>query len=147
MSTNSAHLAQPVNPAHASTHRKAQLVEVSSLNAIEGYDEKRAKWLADKIVSDGVWTMPLKVEKSKHLVMDGHHRFAVARALGLTRVPAEIYTYDEVEVYSLHRNIPVTAEIILDNHARGEIFGYKTTKHNFPDIDESFAGIALDKLR
>lgn len=129
------------------TDRTVELVEVSSLSAIEGHGPKRAIWLRDKIVDEGIWTVPLKVEKSKGLVMDGHHRFEVAKTLGLSRVPVEYFSYDEVVLYSLRKTIEVTADIIFDNHEKGIIFPYKTAKHDFPGREPNFKGISLDELR
>lgn len=123
------------------------LVPVASLSAIEGFGPKRAIWLQNKIVEENIWTVPLKVEKTKHLVMDGHHRFEVAKALGLKHVPAQMFSYDEVEVYSLREKITVTGDIILKNHEEGIIFPYKTAKHNFPNVDEDFEGIPLNELK
>ena len=129
------------------TERTVVFVDVASLSAIEGYGPKRVLWLKNKIKTEGFWTMPLKVEKTKHLVMDGHHRFEVAKAMGFRRLPAELFTYDEVEVWSLRPKIEVTGEIILRNHTKGIIFPYKSAKHSFPEAALNFRGVPLDELR
>ena len=129
------------------TERTIAFVDVASLSAIEGHGPKRVLWLKNKIETEGLWTVPLKVEKTKHLVMDGHHRFEVAKAMGLRRVPAELFTYDEVEVWSLRPKIEVTGEIILRNYGEGVIFPYKTAKHGFPEGAIDFEGVPLDELR
>ena len=121
-------------------------VDVPKLTAIEGHGRKRVLWLKEKIEREGVWTAPLMVEASKFLVMDGHHRFEVAKALGLRKVPAKLFTYDEVEVWSLRSNIKVSREIILDNHESGVLFPYKTAKHKFPECIVEFGGVSLHEL-
>ena len=129
------------------TDRCVTFVDVADLCAIEGHGPKRVLWLKDKIEAEGVWTVPLKVERSRYLVMDGHHRFEVAKAMGLARVPAELFTYDEVEVWTLRPKIEVTGEIILRNHDESVIFPYKTAKHGFPEGEPEFEGVPLDDLR
>ena len=126
--------------------RFTSYVDVSALSPIEGYSPKRVIWLKDKIEKEGIWTTPLKVEKTKFLVMDGHHRFEVAKALGLRCVPAVFFTYDEVEVWSLRPKHEVTGKIILQNHEVGVTFPYKTAKHGFPEKVNNFEGVPLDEL-
>jgi len=81
-------------------YEKVRFVEVASLSIIEGHGPKRVNWLLEKIKKEGIWSEPIKVEKSKMLVMDGHHRFEVAKKLGLRIIPAELFSYENVEVYS-----------------------------------------------
>lgn len=129
------------------TEISIHLVETRDLSPIEGFGPKRVVWLKKKILDEGVWTVPLKVENTHKLVMDGHHRFEVAKALGLRFVPAELFSYDDVEVYSLRKSIVVTPEVILSNAKNEVIFPYKTAKHRFPDTKMTFEGIPLDELR
>lgn len=124
-----------------------QLIKVSCLVATESHGPRRVEWLRDRILEAGVWTVPIKVERALNLVMDGHHRFEVAKALGLRFIPAELYSYDEVGLYSLRRQIEVTPEVIFANYEKGVVLPYKTAKHVFPVREARFPGIALAKLR
>lgn len=124
-----------------------ELVDISRLTPIEGYGPKRALWLKDKILSEGTWSVPLKVERSRFLIMDGHHRFEAAKSLGLRRIPAQLFSYTDVEVYSLRKNIEVTPQVIFNNHDNGVIFPYKTAKHVFPTAPSNFEGVELNALR
>jgi hypothetical protein len=126
---------------------KVCLAPVSRLSPIERHGTKRKEWLARKIQNEGVWKVPLRVERSRMLVMDGHHRLEVARLLNLQQVPVLYYLYDDVTVYSLRKNVDVTPAIIMDNADKGLIFPYKTAKHVFPDDATEFHGIPLDELR
>ena len=127
--------------------KKVTLLDISSISPIEGHSKKRVAWLSEKIINEGIWTMPLRVEKTKNLLMDGHHRFEVAKALKLKFVPAEIYDYDEVKVYSLRASRLVTPAEIFKNHKEGIIYPYKTAKHIFELGDANFKGVSLDDLR
>lgn len=128
------------------TERRLSLIEVKSLTAIEGHGPKRARWLCDKIKKEGIWSVPIKVERSNHLVMDGHHRFEVAKLMGLRVIPALLYDYDEVQVWSLRKNIIVNKEVILNNFKNGLMFPYKTAKHSFPVEDAEIKEISLHEL-
>src|SRR5690606_24861175 len=80
---------------------KVELVDVSALKHIEGFSKKRVEWLREKILREGAWVKPLALDDAHHLVLDGQHRMEVARALGLRRVPAVRYRYEDVKVWSL----------------------------------------------
>ena len=84
--------------------RNIILVKTEELKHIEGYGKKRVHWLKNKILKEGLWTVPLKIEKNLNLVMDGQHRMEVAKDLGLNAVPCLAYLYDEVKVWSLRKN-------------------------------------------
>ena len=63
--------------------RKIELVEVKKLLHIEDFGRKRMLWLKDKILTEGVWSVPLKIDNKNSLVMDGQHRMEVAKSLDL----------------------------------------------------------------
>jgi hypothetical protein len=73
------------------------------------------------------------LERKYHLAMDGQHRMEVAKRLGLAVVPALLYRYDEVEVWSLRPDhYTVSGEEIIARALAGDIYPYKTAKHRFP---------------
>lgn len=110
-----------------------KLIDVNKLRHIEGFSKKRVRWLKKKILSEGSWRFPLRVERSHFLVMDGQHRMEVAIELGLKYVPCLLYDYSEVEVWSLRSNHLVTPELIIAKTLAQDIYPYKTAKHRFPD--------------
>lgn len=112
-------------------NQEIQLVEVDSLRHIEDFSQKRVDWLADKIQKEEVWTKPICVSK-EGLVMDGQHRFEVAKKLKIKKIPAVIYDYYEVEVWSLRDNHEVTVDLVIERSLAENIYPYKTVKHKFP---------------
>ena len=62
-------------------NRDIVYVNVDQLKHIEDFGRKRVDWLRKKILTEGEWTVPLKVEKDHFLVMDGQHRMEVAKNL------------------------------------------------------------------
>lgn len=110
-----------------------ELIEVNKLRHIEGFSKKRVQWLKKKILSEGTWRFPLRIERNHLLVMDGQHRLEVAIELELTYVPCLLYDYAEVEVWSLRPKHLVTPELIIAKTLAQDIYPYKTAKHRFPD--------------
>tara|TARA_Y100000768_G_C23961321_1_gene675537 strand:+ start:887 stop:1294 length:408 start_codon:yes stop_codon:yes gene_type:complete len=122
-------------------------ISVDQLKHIEDFGRKRVRWLKDKILSEGVWTVPLKIEKEHYLVMDGQHRMEVAKLLNLKYVPCILYSYDEVQVWSLRDNYEVNAELIIKRVFDDNIYPYKTAKHAFPDSGDLTCNIPLTELK
>lgn len=110
------------------------MVPTVSLKHIEGFSPKRVKWLTEKIQREGIWNKPLALEKDHHLVLDGQHRMEVARFLGLREVPAVLFDYAQVEVWSLR---PKTHQFdwreVVRRSLADDIYPYKTVKHGFSD--------------
>lgn len=124
-----------------------EMVDLRSLKHIEDYSRPRVAWLTNKIMQEGVWTRPLCLDDQHALVMDGQHRMEAAHALGLKRVPAIRFAYDEVEVWTLRpRTHVVTTGDIVKRALKGAIYPYKTAKHKFP-ITINLCAIPLEALR
>tara|TARA_B100001059_G_C17809085_1_gene571098 strand:+ start:889 stop:1296 length:408 start_codon:yes stop_codon:yes gene_type:complete len=127
--------------------REIVLISVDKLKHIEGFGKKRIIWLKNKILEEGVWTVPLKISDEHFLVMDGNHRMEAAKILELKYVPCLVYSYDEVKVWSLRKNQIVTSDLIIKNSLSGSIYPYKTAKHEFPDGGDIVCNYSLDLLR
>jgi hypothetical protein len=110
-----------------------EMVDVASLRHIEGFSNKRVQWLKDKIVREGVWNRPVALDAEYGLVLDGQHRMEVAKALGLLRIPAIRYDYSRIKVWSLRPGkYDFTWETVVQRALAGNIYPYKTVKHEFP---------------
>ena len=55
----------------------------------------------DTISKNEYWIKPIVIESEHHLILDGHHRFDVAKRMGLTRIPVVIVNYKDIEIWSL----------------------------------------------
>ena len=130
----------------SSTNQLIQLVHTNKLRHIEGHSLKRVEWLRNKIESDGFWTVPLKIDDKHQLVMDGQHRMEVALKLGLSCVPCIIYDYHDVKVWSLRDNYIVDVENIISRSLTGNIYPYKTAKHEFPYGSKERCRYKLEEL-
>lgn len=116
-----------------------ELIDVESIIETEEHDDERVKWLKKAILEEGVWRIPLILEKKTFAVMDGHHRLNVAKCIGLRRVPAILLDYYEnnVVVNSWRDGVYIDREVVLNNIKEGKKFPYKTTRHIItPNPDE-----------
>lgn len=115
---------------------------VSELKHIEGFSQKRVDWLRQKILDEAVWTRPVALDDKHGLVLDGQHRMEVAKSLGFKQVPAVLFRYADVPLRSLRDNHSFTWEDVEARALSGDIYPYKTVKHDFveplPDISIAF---------
>lgn len=126
---------------------EVKLIEVSSLIGIEENDPERVNALLDKIKKENVWKVPIVVTIKGNLVLDGQHRMAVAKIMGLKTIPAILVDYDDVQVWTLHKEIKISQKLV-ENKAlkKHELYPYKTVKHKF-NFDIPEIQINLDNLR
>lgn len=129
---------------HADGELRIELVDVEKLVHIEDYDDERVAWLADKIRRDGFWTMPVAISR-ECLVMDGQHRLEAARRLGLSKIPAVVFDYGDIPLYSLRPEFELDAATVVANASRSRVYPYKTVKHVLPAMPP--CGISLEELR
>jgi len=124
-----------------------QLVEVSQLHGIEEYSAARLETLLKEITGSGVWTVPIIVSKVTNLVLDGQHRLAAAKRLGLSRIPAVLVNYRDVAVWSLRKEICINYKRVEKAVLKEKtIYPYKTVKHKFP-FEIPAIQIPLEELR
>ena len=122
------------------------LIDIDKFYPIENYIIKRKELLQKKIKSDGYWTKPLIVDKTNHLIMDGHHRFQAAKDLGLKKIPAIKVDYDEIPIWSLKKEEIISKELVKKRALNGQIYPNKTVKHSFP-FEIKLCNIPLGDLK
>jgi L-serine kinase (ADP) len=97
----------------------------------EKHDPDHARDLAAEMEASGLWTTPLLIERQHLIILDGHHRWAAARRLGLTSVPAFLVSYGDPRL-SLASWRPEERWIPRDVIAcalTGRLCPMKTTRH------------------
>lgn len=110
-----------------------ELLALVELLPIEEVDEAAVAVLAEAISYASIWTSPLCIERFTAIVMDGNHRLAAAKRLGLACVPCVRYGYDEVAVSATRDDIDVDGDSIIAKALSGALYPAKTTKHIFPE--------------
>lgn len=115
--------------------RPVRLVPIQELVPIEDYDPARLPEVASAVVANDRWLEPLLTEGRHGLILDGHHRYALAKSMNLSYVPVIEFDYAEVPLWSLREDISLDREKVAAQALSGELFPFKTVKHKFPDVD------------
>jgi L-serine kinase (ADP) len=124
---------------------KIVFIDLENLHPIEGYIETLLPKVMSYTINNKYWLEVIKIEKH-NLILDGHHRFEIAKRLGLKRIPCIIFDYNDIKMWSLRPNVLINSkEEIIDNALRGTLYPSKTVKHKFPDLDYS-CKIKLEEL-
>lgn len=124
-----------------------KLVKVNLLKHIESFSPRRVANMQKKMLKSGIWEKPICIEKNHFLVLDGQHRFEIAKMLRLKYIPCELFDYYEkgLETWSLRKDCVVSKELVIKKALDGDIYPYKTAKHRFPRQIEKCM-ITLKKL-
>ena len=132
-----------INPAHPLVSvppfvngRRITLVETASLKPHEHHDHAHLEALCRRIKAADLWTTPIVVDDASRIILDGHHRFAVAKILDLRTVPAILTDYDDprISVDSWRDGVTITREDILLAGRTGRLLPKKTSRHRFADV-------------
>lgn len=108
------------------------LIAIENLKPIEDFIKERADQLFDTISKSDYWIKPIVIEKEHYLILDGHHRFDVAKRMGLKQIPVILVDYRDIEIWSLRPEEKVTHELVVTRALSNTIYPNKTVKHNFP---------------
>lgn len=111
-------------------------VPIAQLRDHEEVEPERVRSLASEIQKHRR-VAPLLVEKTHHVILDGHHRKEALRLLGFTRVPCVRVDYAHVQLGHWRSDLAPTKEEVIQRALRGERFPPKTTRHTHDfQIDE-----------
>jgi ParB-like chromosome segregation protein Spo0J len=104
---------------------------VRLLRPHEDVVEGRVRGLADQILLDGFIRYPILVDSRTLVVLDGHHRLAAAKLLGLRFIPAILVDYDGdcVSVSSWRDGVTVTKDMVREHGLKGNLMPPKTSRH------------------
>ena len=113
--------------------------------------------LKDEILSDGILKMPIAVDKTTYIILDGHHRLHALKKIGCKRIPVILFDYQspEIEVVPHRAGETVTKEMIIQTALAGRRMPPKTSKHMIMiegelrhiSVLETVINIPLEKLR
>ncbi|EPJ53938.1 MAG: hypothetical protein OFPI_08660 [Osedax symbiont Rs2] len=112
-----------------------RLLTLDSLIPHEHYDRQHALTLAEKIQFEGIWNQPLLVDKSSHIILDGHHRLVAAQLLCLYVIPCFCLDYDDnkIIVDSWRDDFYVDRKVVRQA-AKGDLLPIKTSRHHYAAI-------------
>ncbi|MCJ7705466.1 MAG: ParB N-terminal domain-containing protein [Desulfobacterales bacterium] len=113
--------------------------------------------LKNEILSDGMLKMPIAVDRSTYIILDGHHRLHALKKIGCKKIPVILVDYQspEIEVIPWREGEKITKEMIIDTALTGKRMRPKTSRHmilvegqlKHISILETVINIPLDELR
>jgi L-serine kinase (ADP) len=125
---------------------EAVLFPVGDLLETELTERALVAQVSAAILRAGCWTAPIIIEEISNAVMDGHHRLAAAKELGLRFVPCVPLSYNVVRVETHRPEWEVNPSEILRRAADRDLYPAKTTRHIFPRL-EGVCSVSLAELR
>ncbi|MGM9514542.1 ParB N-terminal domain-containing protein [Roseateles sp. DB2] len=109
-------------------------------------DPAHVQELASRIAALGLWTSALPVEAGSGYVMDGNHRLAAARLLGLRRLPCIPLQYGDkrIDVRCWASGRGYSYSELMGFVESEQLLPYKTTRHAFmPNLPETEISVGL----
>ncbi|AEB28561.1 ParB N-terminal domain-containing protein [Francisella hispaniensis] len=124
------------------------LKKLSELIPSEKISEESANSLYEEIFKSKVWKHPVLVDLNTNIILDGHHRFSVAKKLQLKYIPCILVDFNSsiVSVTSWRTREKLCKKMILDKALTGDLFDYKTTKNILHTNVDFRSDIPLDLL-
>jgi hypothetical protein len=93
--------------------------------------------LMRRIKLDGCLKRPVIAEDAYYIILDGHHRCAALKRMGVSKIPVFLVHYKSsaIRVYLRRKKLmmDVIKEIVLKRGAGGILFPPKTTRHLIKD--------------
>ncbi len=107
------------------------LVDLATLKEHEEIRPDYLEQLKDEILSDGILKMPIAVDKTTYIILDGHHRLHALKKIGCKRIPVILFDYQspEIEVVPHRDGETVTKEMVIQTALAGRRMPPKTSKH------------------
>jgi uncharacterized protein (DUF1015 family) len=111
--------------------REIVLFEIEDLKEHEEIRPEYLEALKNEILSDGILKMPICIDKSTCIILDGHHRLQALKKLGCKRIPVVQVDYQSpnISVIAWREGEAMTKEKIIDTALSGKRMPSKTSKH------------------
>lgn len=107
------------------------ILPIEELKPHEKYCPNNFQYWLEHITNEQYWTRPLLVHKDTKIIMDGHHRYQIAKNLGLKHIPCILTSYNNpyLKVYSYKDNSVIDNQLIIEAGQSGNLFDKKSTRH------------------
>lgn len=115
-----------------------QLIPVEVLKPHEQVIQKKVTQLEKMTMRWNAYTKPLLVDGATGTILDGHHRFEIAKRLGLQCLPCVVVDYLEDDSIALmlwpnsDREV-ITKQDVIDAGMSGDLMSPKTSRHLLSD--------------
>lgn len=116
--------------------RQAQQVDVNQLRPHEATDGELLQKLLTELKQGFLIHEPIIADQETRVILDGHHRHAAYKMLGLEYVPCVLVDYrsPQVRVESRRPGVLVSKEEVIRRGLTGDLYPPKTTCHIFSGL-------------
>ena len=117
---------------------RVQLIPLEVLKPHEQVIQKKVTQLEKMTMRWNAYTKPLLVDGATGTILDGHHRFEIAKRLGLQCLPCVVVDYLEDDSIALmlwpnsDREV-ITKQDVIDAGMSGDLMSPKTSRHLLSD--------------
>jgi len=109
------------------------LVDINKLIAHEQTDPVRLQTVRARMCAQQVIRKPVIVDRTSHVILDGHHRVRVLQELGAKRVPVLYVRYKDagIRVYLRRKEMlpGILKRYVVEMAVSRKLFPSKTTRH------------------
>ena len=110
---------------------KVEFVHARNLKPHEEVNPKRLDALKKVLLTKGL-ALPILVDQESQTLLDGHHRFAALKELGVEMIPICYVNYEDENIVLEARNgRSLTKKEVIAVSASNNLFPTKTTRHLF----------------
>ena len=147
------------NTKHLSSEGKGDITFLK-IEELKEHEEIRPTYLEElknEILSDGILKMPIAVDKTTYIILDGHHRLHALKRIGCRKIPVILVDYQspEIRVIPWREEENITKEMIIHTALTGRRMPPKTSRHMLMvngewehiSIIETVINIPLEKLK
>jgi hypothetical protein len=124
----------------------ATLLPLTALRPHERVKERKVQDSLHIHVRWGRVRRRIVVEHEHGVVLDGHHRLAVAHRLGLLRVPVVVVEAAKVPVVWRSTSVPIDPATVVEAALSGVLMAPRSTMHDLSMLDVD-CDVPLDHLR
>jgi len=124
----------------------ATLLPLTALRPHERVKERKVRDSLHIHVRWGNMRRRIVVEHVHGVVLDGHHRLAVAHRLGLLRVPVVVVEAAKVPVVWRSTSVPIDPATVVEAALSGVLMAPRSTMHDLSLLDVA-CDVPLDWLR
>lgn len=121
------------------------LLDINDLKEHEQVDQSKVKRIVEELLNTQTIT-PIVVEKSKYVILDGHHRYNALKTISARLVPAIVVDYKDESVrlsYWREEYKSISKEDVINAALSGNKFPVKTSRHYFNFEQEPLISLAL----
>jgi len=106
-------------------------IQIEELKEHEEIRPDYLEELKNEILSDGILKMPIAVDKSTYIILDGHHRLHALKKIGCKKIPVILVDYQspEIKVIPWREEENITKEMIIHTARTGKRMPPKTSRH------------------